>query len=71
MVHFYLCLPSQVGVTTALLTTIIGVITINQTWGEEWTVIPISLQVSLKQITTQRYTLTLYAVTLEYYNLRQ
>ncbi|KAM4627175.1 glycerophosphodiester phosphodiesterase domain-containing protein 5 isoform 1-T2 [Polymixia lowei] len=34
----------KIGVTAALLTTIIGVITVNQTWGEEWDVIPISLQ---------------------------
>lgn len=34
----------KIGVTAALLTTIIGVISINQTWGQEWDVIPISLQ---------------------------
>ncbi|KAM6988310.1 glycerophosphodiester phosphodiesterase domain-containing protein 5 isoform 1-T1 [Tautogolabrus adspersus] len=34
----------KIGVTTALLTTIIGVISVNQTWGQEWDVIPISLQ---------------------------
>ncbi|KAM7413472.1 hypothetical protein PAMA_020727 [Pampus argenteus] len=34
----------KIGVTAALLTTIIGVISINQTWGHEWDVIPISLQ---------------------------
>lgn len=39
-------LSSQIGVTTALLTTIVGVISVNQTWGQEWDVVPISLQVS-------------------------
>ncbi|XP_060901849.1 glycerophosphodiester phosphodiesterase domain-containing protein 5 isoform X1 [Labrus mixtus] len=34
----------KIGVATALLTTIIGVISVNQTWGQEWDVIPISLQ---------------------------
>uniref|UniRef100_A0A8C4E9A6 Glycerophosphodiester phosphodiesterase domain containing 5b n=1 Tax=Dicentrarchus labrax TaxID=13489 RepID=A0A8C4E9A6_DICLA len=34
----------KIGVTAALLTTIVGVISINQTWGQEWDVIPISLQ---------------------------
>ncbi|KAJ8414640.1 hypothetical protein AAFF_G00038420 [Aldrovandia affinis] len=34
----------KIGVTAALLTTIIGVITISQMWGEEWDIIPISLQ---------------------------
>ncbi|XP_023276240.1 glycerophosphodiester phosphodiesterase domain-containing protein 5 isoform X1 [Seriola lalandi dorsalis] len=34
----------KIGVTAALLTTIIGVISVNQTWGQEWDVIPISLQ---------------------------
>lgn len=37
---------TQIGVTVALLTTIIGVISVNQTWAQEWDVIPISLQVS-------------------------
>lgn len=37
---------TQIGVTAALLTTIIGVISVNQTWAQEWDVIPISLQVS-------------------------
>lgn len=39
-------LSSQIGVTAALLTTIVGVISVNQTWGQEWDVVPISLQVS-------------------------
>lgn len=39
-------LSTQIGVTVALLTTIAGVISVNQTWGQEWDVIPISLQVS-------------------------
>ncbi|XP_076000792.1 glycerophosphodiester phosphodiesterase domain-containing protein 5 [Genypterus blacodes] len=34
----------KIGVITALLTTIIAVISVNQTWWEEWDVIPISLQ---------------------------
>nr|XP_046246302.1 glycerophosphodiester phosphodiesterase domain-containing protein 5 [Scatophagus argus] len=34
----------KIGVTAALLTTVVGVISINQTWGQEWDVIPISLQ---------------------------
>ncbi|XP_068441078.1 glycerophosphodiester phosphodiesterase domain-containing protein 5 isoform X1 [Clinocottus analis] len=34
----------KIGVTAALLTTTIGVISVNQTWGQEWDVIPISLQ---------------------------
>ncbi|KAK1900666.1 Glycerophosphodiester phosphodiesterase domain containing protein 5 [Dissostichus eleginoides] len=34
----------KIGVTAALLTTVIGVISVNQTWGQEWDVIPISLQ---------------------------
>ncbi|XP_062241200.1 glycerophosphodiester phosphodiesterase domain-containing protein 5 isoform X2 [Platichthys flesus] len=34
----------KVGVTVALLTTVVGVISINQTWGQEWDIIPISLQ---------------------------
>ncbi|XP_052323836.1 glycerophosphodiester phosphodiesterase domain-containing protein 5-like isoform X4 [Oncorhynchus keta] len=34
----------KIGVSTALLTTAIGFISVNQTWGEEWAVIPISLQ---------------------------
>lgn len=37
---------TQIGVTAALLTTIVGVIYINETWRQEWDVIPISLQVS-------------------------
>lgn len=44
------CLTSfispQIGVTIALLTTIIGVISVNQTWAHEWDILPISLQVS-------------------------
>ncbi|KAI4888242.1 hypothetical protein NFI96_011432 [Prochilodus magdalenae] len=34
----------KIGVTAALLTTIIGVISVSQMWGEEWDVISISLQ---------------------------
>ncbi|KAF7652164.1 hypothetical protein LDENG_00100290 [Lucifuga dentata] len=34
----------KIGVTAALLTTIIAVISVNQTWWKEWDVIPISLQ---------------------------
>uniref|UniRef100_A0A3B4Z9W6 Glycerophosphodiester phosphodiesterase domain-containing protein 5-like n=1 Tax=Stegastes partitus TaxID=144197 RepID=A0A3B4Z9W6_9TELE len=34
----------KIGVTTALLTTLVGVISVNQTWGQEWDIIPISLQ---------------------------
>ncbi|XP_010755438.3 glycerophosphodiester phosphodiesterase domain-containing protein 5 isoform X2 [Larimichthys crocea] len=34
----------KIGVTAALLTTIVGVIYINETWRQEWDVIPISLQ---------------------------
>uniref|UniRef100_UPI0037E9866C glycerophosphodiester phosphodiesterase domain-containing protein 5 isoform X2 n=1 Tax=Semicossyphus pulcher TaxID=241346 RepID=UPI0037E9866C len=34
----------KIGVAAALLTTIVGVISVNQTWGQEWDVIPISLQ---------------------------
>ncbi|XP_054473473.1 glycerophosphodiester phosphodiesterase domain-containing protein 5 [Anoplopoma fimbria] len=34
----------KMGVTAALLTTTVGVIVVNQTWGQEWDVIPISLQ---------------------------
>ncbi|XP_045930892.1 glycerophosphodiester phosphodiesterase domain-containing protein 5 isoform X1 [Micropterus dolomieu] len=34
----------KIGVIAALLTTIVGVISVNQTWSQEWDVIPISLQ---------------------------
>ncbi|XP_074497574.1 glycerophosphodiester phosphodiesterase domain-containing protein 5 isoform X2 [Sebastes fasciatus] len=34
----------KIGVIAALLTTIVGVISVTQTWGQEWDVIPISLQ---------------------------
>lgn len=34
----------KIGVTAALLTTVVGIILVNQTWGQEWDVIPISLQ---------------------------
>ncbi|XP_046891326.1 glycerophosphodiester phosphodiesterase domain-containing protein 5 [Hypomesus transpacificus] len=34
----------KIGVIAALLTTIIGIISVNQTWGQEWDIIPISLQ---------------------------
>ncbi|XP_030632774.1 glycerophosphodiester phosphodiesterase domain-containing protein 5 isoform X2 [Chanos chanos] len=34
----------KIGVTAALLTTVIGIISVNQMWGEEWDVISISLQ---------------------------
>uniref|UniRef100_A0A3Q3VZ36 GP-PDE domain-containing protein n=1 Tax=Mola mola TaxID=94237 RepID=A0A3Q3VZ36_MOLML len=34
----------KIGVTVALLTTIVGVISVNETWRQEWDVIPISLQ---------------------------
>ncbi|KAJ8340769.1 hypothetical protein SKAU_G00330600 [Synaphobranchus kaupii] len=34
----------KIGVTAALLTTIIGFISISQMWGTEWDIIPISLQ---------------------------
>ncbi|XP_077396345.1 glycerophosphodiester phosphodiesterase domain-containing protein 5 isoform X1 [Festucalex cinctus] len=34
----------KIGVTAALLTTVVGVISINQTWRHEWDIIPISLQ---------------------------
>lgn len=34
----------KIGVAAALLTTVIGMISVNQTWKEEWDVIPISLQ---------------------------
>lgn len=34
----------KIGVIAALLTTIIGVISVNETWGQEWDVVPISLQ---------------------------
>ncbi|XP_077468030.1 glycerophosphodiester phosphodiesterase domain-containing protein 5 isoform X2 [Stigmatopora argus] len=34
----------KIGVTVALLTTVVGVISINQTWHHEWDIIPISLQ---------------------------
>ncbi|CAL9684282.1 unnamed protein product [Knipowitschia caucasica] len=34
----------KVGVSVALLTTVIGVISVTQTWGYEWDVVPISLQ---------------------------
>ncbi|XP_017275619.1 glycerophosphodiester phosphodiesterase domain-containing protein 5 [Kryptolebias marmoratus] len=34
----------KIGVTAALLTTIVGVISVNQTWSQEWDVIPISFQ---------------------------
>ncbi|XP_037312961.2 glycerophosphodiester phosphodiesterase domain-containing protein 5 isoform X2 [Pungitius pungitius] len=34
----------KIGVTAALLTTTVGVISVNQTWGQEWDVVPISLQ---------------------------
>ncbi|RXN07534.1 glycerophosphodiester phosphodiesterase domain-containing 5-like isoform X2 [Labeo rohita] len=35
---------TKIGVTAALLTTIIGVISVTQMWGEEWDVVWISLQ---------------------------
>uniref|UniRef100_A0AAY4D612 GP-PDE domain-containing protein n=1 Tax=Denticeps clupeoides TaxID=299321 RepID=A0AAY4D612_9TELE len=34
----------KIGVTAALLTTIVGVISVSQMWGEEWDVIRMSLQ---------------------------
>ncbi|XP_055022999.1 glycerophosphodiester phosphodiesterase domain-containing protein 5 [Boleophthalmus pectinirostris] len=34
----------KIGVTVALLTTVIGVISVTQTWGYEWDIVPISLQ---------------------------
>ncbi|XP_034556839.1 glycerophosphodiester phosphodiesterase domain-containing protein 5 [Notolabrus celidotus] len=34
----------KIGVTAALLTTVVGVISVTQTWGQEWDIIPISLQ---------------------------
>ncbi|XP_013875385.1 glycerophosphodiester phosphodiesterase domain-containing protein 5 [Austrofundulus limnaeus] len=34
----------KIGVTAALLTTIAGVISVNQTWRQEWDVVPISFQ---------------------------
>ncbi|XP_017562700.1 glycerophosphodiester phosphodiesterase domain-containing protein 5 isoform X1 [Pygocentrus nattereri] len=34
----------KIGVTAALLTTVIGVISVSQMWGEEWDIISISLQ---------------------------
>lgn len=56
VVHVATCWPpvwpvspltsQQIGVTIALLTTIIGVISVNQTWAHEWDILPISLQVS-------------------------
>lgn len=46
IICFSLSLSTQIGVTAALLTTIVGVISVNQTWGQEWDIVPISLQVS-------------------------
>uniref|UniRef100_A0A8C6L0U3 Glycerophosphodiester phosphodiesterase domain containing 5 n=1 Tax=Nothobranchius furzeri TaxID=105023 RepID=A0A8C6L0U3_NOTFU len=37
-------ISESIGVTAALLTTIVGVISVNQTWGQEWDVVPVSLQ---------------------------
>lgn len=34
----------KIGVMAALLTTVVGVISVNQTWSYEWDVVPISLQ---------------------------
>ncbi|KAM9733531.1 glycerophosphodiester phosphodiesterase domain-containing protein 5 isoform 1-T1 [Menidia menidia] len=34
----------KIGLTAALLTTIVGVISVNNTWRQEWDVVPISLQ---------------------------
>ncbi|KAG7281417.1 hypothetical protein CRUP_029866 [Coryphaenoides rupestris] len=34
----------KIGVSAALLTTVVAVISVNQVWGEEWDVVPISLQ---------------------------
>ncbi|KAG5836794.1 hypothetical protein ANANG_G00232390 [Anguilla anguilla] len=34
----------KIGVTAALLTTITGLVSTNQIWGEEWDIVPISLQ---------------------------
>nr|XP_043887872.1 glycerophosphodiester phosphodiesterase domain-containing protein 5 isoform X1 [Solea senegalensis] len=34
----------KIGVTAALITTVAGVISVSQTWGQEWDIIPISLQ---------------------------
>lgn len=34
----------KIGVTAALLTSVVGVISVSQTWGQEWDIIPISLQ---------------------------
>ncbi|XP_029026767.1 glycerophosphodiester phosphodiesterase domain-containing protein 5 isoform X2 [Betta splendens] len=34
----------KIGVTAALLTTIVGVISVNQTWAQEWDIVHISLQ---------------------------
>lgn len=38
-------LGMQIGVVAALLTTVVGVISVNQTWEQEWDIVPISLQV--------------------------
>uniref|UniRef100_A0A8C7YIB2 Glycerophosphodiester phosphodiesterase domain containing 5b n=1 Tax=Oryzias sinensis TaxID=183150 RepID=A0A8C7YIB2_9TELE len=34
----------KIGVAAALLTTVVGVISVNQTWEQEWDIVPISLQ---------------------------
>ncbi|XP_024132375.1 glycerophosphodiester phosphodiesterase domain-containing protein 5 isoform X1 [Oryzias melastigma] len=34
----------KIGVVAALLTTVVGVISVNQTWEQEWEIVPISLQ---------------------------
>lgn len=34
----------KIGVTAALLTSVVGVISVSQTWWQEWDIIPISLQ---------------------------
>lgn len=45
---FIFPLSAQIGVTASLLTTTVGIISVNQTWTQEWDIIPISLQVRHK-----------------------
>uniref|UniRef100_A0A8C7YJH7 Glycerophosphodiester phosphodiesterase domain containing 5b n=1 Tax=Oryzias sinensis TaxID=183150 RepID=A0A8C7YJH7_9TELE len=45
----------KIGVAAALLTTVVGVISVNQTWEQEWDIVPISLQVRNLDKSPQRW----------------
>lgn len=39
----------QVGVSAALLATVSGVLSVHDLWGDEWSILAVSLQVSLAE----------------------